>query len=161
MASAVKGHVRTQQQLDQKTHTRTVWGDQGDLEILTDYGQAYLSQYYLIEKFGKPFIQALFHNQDNAVGGVNSTLTAFNIKKPLQMFSTHDWSVAMLINWKTPAGGLYQFYNVDPSLSYYFAPLNIGTPTAPNLEAFNAQVLPPWGTDYIWVNGDPKALGGT
>ncbi|HEY6096116.1 MAG TPA: hypothetical protein VIU93_14295, partial [Gallionellaceae bacterium] len=60
---------------------------------------------------------------------------------------------------KTPAGGLYQFYNVEPKLSYYFAPLNIGTPAQPNLEAFNTPGAPPWGTDYIWVNGDPKKLG--
>ncbi len=37
--------------------------------------------------------------------------------------------------------------------------MNIGTPAAPNLEAFNTPGAPPWGTDYIWITGDPKALG--
>jgi hypothetical protein len=153
---AVKGHVDAA--AARPENSLTVWGDQGDLEILTDYGQAYLFQYYLMEKFGKPFIQALFHNTANGISGVNSTLAAFNIQKTFaDVF--HDWSVAMLINSKTPAGGLYQFFNVDPKLSYYFAPLNIGTPAAPNPEAFNTPGAPPWGTDYIWVNGDPKALG--
>lgn len=153
---AVKGHVDAA--AANPENSLTVWGDQGDLEILTDYGQAYLFQYYLLEKFGKPFTQALFHNQANGISGVNSTLAAFNIQKTFaDVF--HDWSVAMLINSKTPAGGLYQFYNIDPKLSYYFAPLNIGTPSAPNPEAFNTPGAAPWGTDYIWVNGDPKALG--
>ena len=153
---AVKGHVDAA--AANPENSLTVWGDQGDLEILTDYGQAYLFQYYLMEQFGQPFIQALFHNPENGISGVNSTLAAANIQKTFaDVF--HDWSVAMLINSKTPAGGIYQFFNVNPSLSYYFAPLNIGTPTAPNLQAFDTPGAPPWGTDYIWINGDPKALG--
>jgi immune inhibitor A len=136
----------------------TTWGDQGDLEILADYGHAYLFQYYLMEQFGKPFIQALFHNQDNGITGVNTTLSALK-KKTTFADLYHDWSVAALINSKTPGGGKYQFWNVDKTLSYYFAPFNIGTPAAPNPEAFNTPGAPPWGTDYIWINGDPKALG--
>ena len=153
---AVQGHVDAA--AARPENSLTVWGDQGDLEILTDYGQAYLFQYYLLEKYGKPFTQALFHDEGNGISGINSTLAAFNIQKSFADIF-HDWSVAMLINSKNPGGGLYQFYNVDPKLSYYFAPLNIGTPAAPNLEAFNTPGAPPWGTDYIWVNGDPKALG--
>jgi immune inhibitor A len=153
---SVKGHVDAA--AANPENSLTVWGDQGDLEILTDYGQAYLFQYYLLEKFGKPFIQALFHNPANGISGVNSTLAEFNTQKTFaDVF--HEWSVAMLINSKTPAGGLYQFFNVDPKLSYYFAPLNIGTPDAPNPEAYSTPGAPPWGTDYIWIKGDPKALG--
>ena len=48
--------------LRQPENSLMVWGDQGDLEILTDYGQAYLFQYLPHGKFGRPFIQALFHN---------------------------------------------------------------------------------------------------
>ena len=127
-----------------------IWGDQGDLEILTDYGQAYLFQFYLMEKFGKPFIQALFHNLDNGISGVNSTLATFNVQKNFgDVF--HDWSVAMLIDSNTPGGGRYQFKDLDFKL-------NVGTPSAPNPEAYNTPGAPPWGTDYIWVNGDPKQL---
>jgi hypothetical protein len=127
-----------------------VWGDQGDLEILTDYGQAFLFQYYLMEQFGKPFIQAEFHNPDNGITGVNTTLAAFNIQKTFgDVF--HDWSVAMLIDTKTPGGGRYQFKGLDFKL-------DIGTPSLPNPQAFDTPGAPPWGTDYIWVNGNPKEL---
>jgi len=37
-----------------------LWGDQGDLEILADYGQAFLFQFYMYEQFGSEFIQAEF-----------------------------------------------------------------------------------------------------
>jgi immune inhibitor A len=153
---AVKSHVDAA--AANPENSLTVWGDQGDLEILTDYGQAYLFQYYLMEQFGQPFIQALFHNPENGISGVNSTLAGANIRKTFANVF-HDWSVAMLINSKTPGGGNYQFFNVNPSLSYYFAPLNLGTPAAPNPQAFDTPGAPPWGTDYIWINGDPKALG--
>jgi hypothetical protein len=153
---AVKGHVDAA--ASNPENSLTVWGDQGDLEILTDYGQAYLFQYYLLEKFGKPFIQALFHNPANGISGVNSTLSALGIQTTFADLY-HDWSVAALINSKTPGGGKFQFWNVDPSLSYYFKPFNIGTPSAPNPQAYDTPGAPPWGTDYIWINGDPKALG--
>ena len=153
---AVKGHVEFS-----ATHAEnslTTWGDQGDLEILADYGHAYLFQYYLLEKFGGPFIQALFHNADNGITGVDTTLGALG-KGTTFANLYHDWSVATLIDAKTPGGGKYDFYNVDSALSYFFAPFNIGTPAAPNGEAFDTPGAPPWGTDYIWIAGDPKALG--
>ena len=153
---SVQGHVDAA--AAKPENSLTVWGDQGDLEILTDYGQAYLFQYYLMEQFGAPFIQALFHNTDNGITGVNTTLSALG-KQTSFADLYHNWSVAALINSKTPGGGRYQFWNVDKTLSYYFAPFNIGTPTVPNPEAFNTPGAPPWGTDYLWINGDPKALG--
>lgn len=153
---SLKGHVDAAAAMPE--NSLTVWGDQGDLEILTDYGQAYLFQYYLLEQFGEPFIQALFHNPANGISGINSTLAGLN-KQQTFAGLYHDWSVAALINSKTPGGGKFQFWNLDPTLLYYFVPFDIGTPGAPNPEAFNAPGAPPWGTDYIWITGDPKALG--
>jgi immune inhibitor A len=128
----------------------TIWGDQGDLEILTDYGQAFLFQYYLMEQFGPPFIQALFHNQDIGTVGVDSTLAAFGSDRDFsEVF--HDWSIAMLIDSKKPEAGRYQFNDFDFKL-------NIGTPSAPNPEAFDTPGAPPWGTDYLWITGNPKDL---
>lgn len=152
---ALKGHIDAG--AANPENSLTVWGDQGDLEILTDYGQAYLFQYYLMEQFGTPFIQALFHNTDNGITGVDSTLSAMDEHTTFADVY-HDWSVAALINSRKPGNGKYQFWNVDPSLSYYFAPFNIGTPAAPNPEAFSTPGAPPWGTDYLWITGSPKDL---
>jgi hypothetical protein len=36
--------------------------------------------------------------------------------------------------------------------------IDIGTADAPNPDAYDWPGAPPWGTDYIWVDGDPKDL---
>ncbi len=148
---AAQGHVDAA--AAKPENSLVVWGDQGDLEILTDYGQAYLFQFYLMEQFGKPFIQALFHNEANGISGIDSTLATVK-KQPTFADVFHDWSVAMLINSKNPGSGRYQFK--DALLRSF--KLNVGTPSAPNPEAFSAPGAPPWGSDYLWVTGKPKDL---
>jgi bacillopeptidase F (M6 metalloprotease family) len=37
--------------------------------------------------------------------------------------------------------------------------IDIGTPSAPNLEAFDTPGAPPWGADYIWLTKEPKKFG--
>ncbi len=146
---SVLGHLE-----DTATHPENslvVWEDQGDLEILTDYGMAFLFQYYLMDKFGQTFIQDLFHNQDNGISSVNSSL--INMGFPYYNFAKvfHLWSVALLIDSDIPYSGMFGFNDLDFNL-------DIGTPDAPNPEAFDKPGAPPWGTDYIWVEGNPKHL---
>ena len=144
---AVKGHL--EDAADYPENSLVLWGDQGDLEILTDYGQAFLFQYYLREQFGDSFIQALFHNEENSITGINSTLASVNSKRDFAGVF-HDWSVAMLLDAKS-FGNRYLFSGLDFKL-------NIGTPAAPNTEAFSTPGAPPWGTDYIYINKDLKKL---
>jgi immune inhibitor A len=146
---SVWGHLGDTADLPE--NSLVLWGDQGGLEILADYGNAFLFQYYLMEKFGNPFIQALFHNPLNSISGVNDTLAKFGSTKTFADIY-HDWAVAKLIDSKTPAGGIYQFKGLDFKL-------NVGTPATPNPEAYNTPGAGPWGTDYIWISGDPKKLG--
>ncbi len=129
-----------------------VWGDQGGEEIVADYGMVFLYQMYLFEKFGKEFIQAEFHNPDNGITSINSTM-ASNKKWRKSSFAEtyHDFSVAVLID-SSQNKYKYGFKLLDVGI-------DIGTPSAPNLDAFDTPGAPPWGTDYIWINGDPKALG--
>ena len=124
----------------------TLWGDQGDLEILTDYGQAYLFQLYLMEQFGQKFIQDLFHNPTNGVASIEEMLAAYHSPRSFaELF--RDWSVAMLIDSRIPGNGRYNFKGEAFNL-------NIGTPEAPNPQAFDTPGAPPWGTDYIWITAD-------
>jgi immune inhibitor A len=143
---ATKGHVDAA--YEKPENSLVAWGDQGDLEILTDYGQAYLFQLYLLEKLGPSFIQALFHNPGHGISGINAALAGAGSSLD---FATlfHQWSVALLIDSKTPGGGAYQFMNVDGKA-------NVGTPTSPNPDAYSTPGAPPWGTDYRWVTGAPK-----
>jgi immune inhibitor A len=146
---ATQGHVDAA--AARPENSLTAWGDQGDLEILTDYGQAYLFQFYLMEQYGQSFIQALFHNPANGISGINATLATVK-KKPTFAEVFHDWSVAMLVNSKNPGNGRYQFK--DALLKSF--KLNVGTPAAPNPEAYSTPGAPPWGSDYLWVTGKPK-----
>lgn len=126
-----------------------VWEDQGGREIVADYGLVFLFQMYLMEKFGQEFIQAEFMNPDNGITSINSTLDMFNIQRDFADLY-HDFKVAVLIdskqgNWR------YGFEALEVGI-------DIGTPDAPNPEAFDTPGAPPWGTDYIWIEGAPKDI---
>lgn len=125
------------------------WGDQGGEEIVADYGMVFLYQMYLYEKFGQEFIQAEFHNPDNGITSVNSTL-ALNKKWRKYNFAElyHDFSVAVLID-SSQNKYKYGFKLLDVGI-------DIGTPDAPNPEAYDTPGAPPWGADYIWITGNPK-----
>jgi immune inhibitor A len=125
------------------------WGDQGGEEIVADYGIAFLYQMYLYEKFGQEFIQAEFHNPDNGITSVNSTL-ASNPKWKRNSFAElyHDFAVAVLID-SSQSKYKYGFKTLEVGI-------DIGTPEAPNPEAFETPGAPPWGADYIWLTGNPK-----
>jgi immune inhibitor A len=122
----------------------TAWGDQGGREIVADYGTVFLYQMYLYEKFGQDFIQAEFHNPANGITSINSTLDAFNIKKDFGD-TYHDYSVAVLIDSKQ-GNYRYGFEALDVGI-------DIGTPDAPNPDAYDTPGAPPWGSDYIWIEG--------
>jgi hypothetical protein len=128
----------------------TVWGDQGGPEIVADYGQTFLFHMYLYEKFGPAFMQYEFHNPDNGVSGINSTLDAFNIQQDFGDIY-HDLSVAVLIDDEKSKNGRYGFDNHEVAI-------DIGTPSAPNPDAYDTPGAPPWGSDYIWIEGNPKDL---
>lgn len=124
------------------------WGDQGGREIVSDYGIVFLYQVYQYEKFGPEFIQHEFMNQDNGISSVNSSLDALNIQKDFSDVY-HDFSVAVLIDSKQ-ANYRYGFEALDVAI-------DIGTPADPNLDAFDTPGAPPWGADYIWIEGDDLA----
>ena len=141
------GHLQAAADLPE--NSLVLWGDQGDLEILADYGQAFLFQFYMYEQFGSEFIQAEFLNPLNGISGINSTLQAFGIDMTFGRVY-HNYSVAALIDYPKFAGGRYGF----KGLQFKF---DVGTPAEPNPEAFNTPGAPPWGTDYIWLDpGDLK-----
>lgn len=146
---SVWGHLGDTAELPE--NSLVLWEDQGGLEVLADYGNAFLFQYYLMEKFGEPFIKALFHNPLNSISGVNDTLAMYGSTMDFADLY-HNWAVAKLINSKTPNDGYYQFKGI-PDFK-----LDIGTPDAPNPEAYNTPGAGPWGTDYIWIPGDPKNI---
>lgn len=81
------------------------WGDQGDLEILADYGAAYLMQLYLHQEFGRDFIRDLAFHEANGIEGVEAVLEAHRTGRTFAEVY-RDWTLALLINGKA-AGGRY------------------------------------------------------
>lgn len=126
------------------------WEDQGGTEVVADYGIVFLYQMFLYEKFGQEFIQSEFHNPLNSISSINSTLDAFHKQTNFGEIY-HDFAVAVLIDSKL-ANFRYGFDLLDVAI-------DVGTPDAPNPEAYDTPGAPPWGTDYIWIQGDPKDLG--
>jgi immune inhibitor A len=127
-----------------------LWGDQGDLEILTDYGNAFLFQFYLMEQYGPEFIQAEFHEPENGISGINATLGAAGSHRDFADVY-HDFAVAEVIDAKYHGRDQYKFQEIDFTI-------DAGTPDEPNPEAFDTAGAPPWGTDFVWLTGDPKDL---
>lgn len=127
---------------DHPENSLVAWEDQGPLEILADYGIAFLWTYYLWEQYGTSFIKDMFNDQLNGIESVNSLLQF--ISKGLHFDEKfRDFSVAMLID-SSMANYRYGFRTIDFKI-------NMGTPTSPNVETFDTEGAPPWGTDYMWI----------
>ncbi|HEU4964576.1 MAG TPA: choice-of-anchor J domain-containing protein [Bacilli bacterium] len=120
----------------------TMWGDQSDLQILGDYGTAYLFELYMYERFGQEFIQALFKNQKQGIAGVNDTLQQMGYDLDFTELY-NDFSLATLIDGKYQGSDKYRFDNID---------LNVNTEAASQL----ASDVPAWGTDYKVITPSKK-----
>lgn len=147
---ALESHINGAR--DMPENSLVQWGDQGDLEILSDYGHAYLFMKYLYEQFGPAFIKDIFSNPNNGIAGVKTTLAAHESDRNFAQVY-HDYAIALLVDADYPGGqGRHYFASLDFQL-------NLGTPEAPNAQAYDRPGAAPWGTDYIWISGDPKQLG--
>lgn len=119
----------------------TAWGDQGDDEILADYGFAMFFMNYLRSQgYGQEFFNAWFENPLNGIDGLNDTLADFGSTDTFQSLF-EDAIISALIdgyldNGATGAGS--EFQNMAAEATIYFSP-----------EANATEGAPPWGADYI------------
>lgn len=136
------------------------WQDQGGLEILADYGSAYLFQLYLCQKYGgAPFIQALHQSQLNGIASVNDTLKQFGYDKTFDDVY-RDWQIALLINSDQPGNGLYKFDGLNKRIDLTkIDPLMIG-PNGPvyDPEEYAGAKALPWGPAYNAIANKPAKL---
>ncbi|WP_342433246.1 choice-of-anchor J domain-containing protein [Neobacillus sp. FSL H8-0543] len=121
----------------------TQWGDQSDLQILGDYGTAYLFQLYLFEQFGQEFIQKEFKNQLQGINSINAVLEEMGSKRDFNAVY-QDFLTAVMVD------GKYQ----GDSKTYNFNTIDLN----PNVEAAAklASVSPAWGTDFKVITPDKK-----
>ncbi|WP_180960222.1 immune inhibitor A domain-containing protein [Neobacillus cucumis] len=119
----------------------TIWGDQSDLQILGDYGTAYLFQLYLYERFGEPFIQAEFKNQRQGISGINESLKEIGAKED---FATlyQDYMTAVMVDGKYLGSNTFKYNLID---------------LKPNISAVKQDnIVPAWGTDLKTIIPDKK-----
>ena len=147
----------------------TEWGDQGDINIIADYGAAAMFAIYLNDHFGgADFIAALAANQDNGEDGVTSTLAArgFGGWDFDRVFD--NWKMANLIHSDAFGGGLYNYVSIDLNnpLAGELTTLKIkpGMGFVTQSYAFQytwtqdgyntgTYLLGPYGTDYLKISG--------
>jgi len=127
----------------------TVWGDQGDINILADYGVAALWTVYLSDHYGGgDFIRYFVQSGIPGIEGINAALEAFGYKERFDDVY-RDWRLANLIRSDFPGEGKYNYKSID---------LNI--PEIIPVRIYEIEGLPvPWtkGTDFgttkVWHYG--------
>jgi hypothetical protein len=125
----------------------TRWGDQGDGEILCDYGAAYTMMEFLAGRYGTDFMSALHRGDANGLGGLQEALTALNVKKKTTPQSIlHDWSLMVALDGLIDDGakvlGPVKESNVTtPTLD---ATINWDIP-----DAYSTPGAPSNGADYV------------
>lgn len=94
----------------------TVWGDQGDINILADYGAAAMWAIYLSDHYGGPAILSTYV-QDGIPGipGVDAALASLGYTNTF-VDVYHDWRIANLIHTSTVgkvATPQYNYVSID------------------------------------------------
>jgi immune inhibitor A len=120
----------------------TLWGDQTDLQILGDYGNAYLFQLYLYEKYGEAFIQDEFKSLKHGVDSINAALAKVGAGKTFDQVYA-DFMTAVLLDGKYKGTNTYNFDSIDLAANVD------GSILADN-------IAPAWGTDFKVITPDKK-----
>lgn len=75
----------------------TDWGDQGDINILADYGCSLMWAVYLGDHFGAEFLSHFVKSGIPGIEGINSALIEFGFEDTFDDVF-HDWRIANLIH---------------------------------------------------------------
>ena len=132
--------------MDHPKNSLVLWGDRGDLEILGDYGNAYLFQLYLYEQFGEKFTRNLFQNRKQGIAGINDVLSQMGKgkNKGLNFEKVYaDYMTALIVDAKYKGSDRFQFRSID---------LKPDMDAAAKLDA----TAPAWGTDFKVIQPDKK-----
>jgi hypothetical protein len=120
----------------------TLWGDQGDGEILCDYGAAFSMMEYLSSQYGSAFMTALHRNPAEGFAGLQNVLGPRATAEQV----VHRWAAAMALDGVLDRGGKLQ--HGVPESRYQIAALNAGI-NWDNPDAYSTPGAPPNGADYI------------
>jgi hypothetical protein len=131
----------------------TLWGDQGDGEILCDYGAAFSFMEYLSSQYGRTFMSELHRNPIPGLPGLQDTLG----NRASAADVIHRWAAAMALDGVIDRGAnlrvngkavgdddvgasktaLYQIDALDAGINW------------DNPDAYSTPGAPPNGSDYV------------
>ena len=120
----------------------TAWNDQGDPEILCDYGAAYSFMAMLDGRYGDAFMSALHHDAGNGLQGLNDVLTQFNTGKTAEQV-LHEWAALMALD-NQAGSSLTGGSAADYTSGALWSTINWANP-----QAFDDPGAPPNGSDYV------------
>jgi hypothetical protein len=147
----------------------TEWGDQGDINIIADYGAAAMFAVYLNDHFGgAAFISALAANPANGEEGVTATLASEGYSDWDFEMVFEAWKMANLIHSDDFGDGWYNYVSIDlndPRAGELTTlKINPGMGFVTQSYAFQytwtqdgyntgTYLLGPYGTDYLKIQG--------
>ncbi len=142
----------------------TEWGDQGDINILADYGAAFLWTLYLADHYGAGIIGDYVKNGNAGIDGINALLEPFGVDF-YEVFQ--DWTIANLIHTDNLGDGKYNYKSIDLAgiqpirwnsvegeevdwtLGSSFPTITAPWSSYPDGYSLGNLELNPFGTDYI------------
>ena len=137
----------------------TRWGDQGDDEILCDYGAAYTMMELLQGRYGNAFMSALHDDDGNGFVGLQDVLDQTGHRKVESSEVLHDWSLMVALDGLVDNGAKVQGTVKAKNVT---APTLHATINWDNPEAYSSPGAPSNGADYVRLRDSAgQYLGGS
>ncbi|QEE15235.1 immune inhibitor A domain-containing protein [Promethearchaeum syntrophicum] len=135
------------------------WGDQGDINILADYGSSFLWAMYLNDHYGEEFIGRFVGEGIPGVAGIEAALDYFGFEENFDDVY-HDWRIANLLDAESGKYGYNTFdlseaeyplyiHDMDNQLFKWTQGTDFGTTVTYDDYDTDVSMLGPYGTDYI------------
>jgi hypothetical protein len=133
----------------------TLWGDQGDGEILCDYGAAYSIMEMLAGRYDQGFMTALHRGDANGLAGLQEALTAVGSDNSAESV-LHDWAAMVALDGVLDRGAsllgrqarALRTPGLDASINW------------DETNAYDTPGAPPNGSDYVRLrDGRGRFLG--
>jgi len=131
----------------------TVWGDQGDINIIADYGVVALWGLYLNDHYGADFLSRFVKGGIPGIAGIDALLP----KKTKFDDVYRDWKLANLIRSDCPGCGKYNYHSINFTDPMY-VPLRlyetVGVPV-PWTTGTSFGTTKTWYWEHPHINWDP------
>ncbi|MEM0449046.1 MAG: immune inhibitor A [Methanomassiliicoccales archaeon] len=143
------------------------WGDQGQINILADYGAAALFTTYLADHFGPEMVQVIVHAAGTTgIDTINYAFGEIGAKGWNFDKAFNYWRLANLILKDTPGNGWFNYKSIDLSSSsgprvydwwpsggdVYSGGMFFGATATYEGYTTGIRNLGAYGTDYVYVN---------